>query len=104
MTTDIDLLDKDPIAYWGSEASHWLGTAAKETAAGRTEFALGARLAAGTAALRWLELRVEEEGSYLMPDDVREQLDLEKAAKEKKKHLVAVQHRTCAQLFALKLI
>jgi hypothetical protein len=104
MTTNTDLLDKDPISYWEHEAHHWLGTAAREAAAGRAESAQGARLAAGMAALKWLELRVDELGSYLMPEDIREQLDSEQAARAKQKSLAAVQHRVCAQLLALKLV
>jgi hypothetical protein len=102
MTTDIDISGKDPITYWDSEISHWLGNARKEAAAGRTESAQGARLAAGMAALKWLELRVNEEGSHLMPPDIQEQLDFEQAAREKNKHLAGAHHRVCAQLLALK--
>jgi len=101
--TDIDMAGMDPISYWDSQVSYWLGSAQREAAAGRTESAQGARLAAGMAALTWLELRVDQDGPHMMPSDIREQLDFaQKAAKDKTKPLAGVHHRACAQFLALK--
>ncbi|BBZ52731.1 hypothetical protein H7H82_03080 [Mycobacterium heidelbergense] len=92
----------DPITYWDSQVGHWLGKARTEVAAGRTESAQAARLTAGTAALRWLMLRVDEEGPHLMPPDIQEQLDFEQVARDKDKILARVHHQVCAELLALK--
>jgi len=104
MTIESEMSGMDPVAYWDSQVSHWLGKAQRESAAGRTEFAQAARSTAGMAALTWLELRVDEEGPHLMPEDIREQLDFEQEAKEKDKTLARVNHRVCAELLALKVI
>lgn len=99
---NIDMHGMEPVDYWDSEVSHWLRNAATEESAGRPESAHGARVAAGMAAINWLNFAHERDGGDL-PADIREQFDFEQAAHAANKPLAAIHHRVCSQMLALKL-